>query len=321
MTSPATTPTRSQKYVWSLVTLVVGIVLAPVAFISHHTVVLATDTDRVAGAVEPLLDDPWIQAGLVGSLVDPLDEFLLTDSLLQNIADAAAVDVAIPDVLDDAVSGLLQPIIEKTLEEVRLGIAQIIASDPFARSWRQIVADTHGELSVLLAADTPVPGEGLGLNLRPFLVDIQQGLVDQGFDFFADVPLPNASIPLLDADEVSSLRGYVQVAMVLDPWAAGLAGVLIVAGIILAPMRSRAWVIAGGGVAIGLVGVVVTLWLVRTVWVPATFPTTTPIVQPVVDALLAYPISQALTIAVIAATVGGVGWVVESRILRQRAMS
>jgi hypothetical protein len=41
----------------------------------------------------------------------------------------------------------------------------------------------------------------------------------------------------------------------------------------------------------------------------------------IADALLAYPIGQAMTIAVIAATVGGVGWVIESRIRQQKAMT
>lgn len=321
MTTIPAPPRRPQRYVWSVVALVVGIVLAPIAFVAHHTVILATDTDRVADAIEPLLDNPDVQAGLVSAIVGPLDEFLLTDSILQRIADQVALDIEVPEFLDDAVTSLVQPLIQETLERVRLGIGQIIASEQFARSWRQIVADTHGDLSAVLAGDDYVDGQEATLNLRPFLQDIQNGLVDQGFSFFAGVPLPDARITLLEADTVAAWRSVVQTSTVIDPWSAGLAGVFIAAGIILAPLRSRAWVAAGSGVAVGMVTVVVALWAYRTVVIPLNNPVTTPIVQPIADALFAYPISQALTVAVIAATVGGVGWLVESRIVRQRAMS
>jgi hypothetical protein len=321
MTSPTPPPTRPAKQVWGVVALVLGIVLAPVAFVAHHTVVLATDTDRVADAIEPLLENPQVQAGLVSAIVGPLDDFLLTDSILQKIAHQATLEIEVPEFIDDAVTSLIQPIIQETLERVRLGIGQIIASDPFARSWRQIVADTHQDLSAVLTADDYVEGQEATLNLRPFLQDIQTGLVSQGFDFFAGVPLPDARVTILEADTVASWRGVVQAAMVIDPWSAGLAAVLIATGIVLAPLRSRAWVAAGSGVAVGMVTVVVALWAYRTVVIPLNYPQTTPVVQPIADALFAYPISQALTIAVIAATVGGVGWLVESRIIRQRAMS
>jgi hypothetical protein len=321
MTSIPPAPRRPAKQVWSVVTLVLGIVLAPIAFIAHHTVVLATETDRVTDAIEPLLDNPDVQAGLVGAVVGPLDDFLVTDQVLQRIADQAQLDIDVPDFLDDAVTALVQPLVDQTLERVRDGVARIIASDPFARSWRQIVADTHEELSGVLAGDDYVEGKEVSLNLRPFLQDIQQGLIDQGFDFLGGVPLPDVRLSLLEPDTVTSLRGFVHGAMVIDPWSAGLAGVLIVAGIVFAPVRSRAWVVAGGGVAAGMVTIVVALWAYRTVVIPLNNPQTAPILQPVADALFAYPISQALTIAVIAATVGGVGWLVESRIIIQRAMS
>lgn len=321
MTAISSPPRRPQRYAWSVVALVLGILLAPVAFVAHHTVILATDTDRVADAIEPLIDNPDVQAGLVGAIVGPLDDLLVTDSILQRIADQAALDIEVPEFLDDAVTALVQPLVDETLERVRQGISQIVASGPFARSWRQIVADTHQELSAVLAGDDYVDGQDATLNLRPFVQDIRQGLVDRGFTFLSGVPLPDAKVTLLEADTVTSWRSVVQSAMVIDPWSAGLAGVFIAAGIILAPLRSRAWVAAGSGVAVGMVTVVVALWAYRTVVIPLNNPMTTPIVQPIADALFAYPISQALTIAVIAATVGGVGWLVESRIVRQRAMS
>jgi hypothetical protein len=84
----------------------------------------------------------------------PLDDFLVTDSILQRIADQAALDIEVPEFLDDAVTSLIQPIVDQTLERVRQGIGQIIASDPFARSWRQIVADTHRNSAAFLPETT-----------------------------------------------------------------------------------------------------------------------------------------------------------------------
>jgi hypothetical protein len=320
MTTPAI-PRLSPRYTWSLVALVAGIVFAPVAFVAHHTVVLATDTDRVAGALEPLLETPAVQTALVGSLTGPLEDFLTTDDILQRIADSAGLGIEVPGLLDDALTALLQPLVDRTLEQVRAGIGQIIASEPFARSWRQIVADTHTEMSELLTGDSYTPGSELALSLRPFLADIQNGLVDRGFDFLATTPLPNVRVTVLSADAVESLRGGVQAAAVIDPWALALSGALLAAGIVTSTRRKTAWAVAGGGVALGMVSVVVTLWLIRTVWIPLQFPRSVDIAQPVADALLGYPITQAILIGVIAATVGAVGWVVESRIGQQKALT
>jgi hypothetical protein len=320
MGTPAT-PRLSPRYTWSLVALVTGIVLAPVAFVAHHTVVLATDTDRVAATVEPLLETPAVQSALVGSITGPLEDLLTTDDILQRIADSAGLGIEVPGLLDDALTALLQPIVDRTLEEVRAGIAQVIASEPFAKSWRQIVSDTHTDMSELLTAESYTPGSELTLSLRPFLADIRDGLVDRGFDFVEAIPLPAIRITLLGADTVESLRGWVQAAQMINPWALGLSGALIAAGVVASPRRENAWAIAGGGVALGMVSIVVTLWLVRTVWIPLQFPRSSDIAQPIADALMRYPITQAILVGVIAATVGAVGWLVESRIRGQRVMT
>lgn len=317
----AAAPRQSARNTWSLIALVAGIVFAPVAFVAHHVVVLATDTDRVAGALEPLLETPAVQTSLVESLTKPLEDLLATEDILQRIADSAGLGIEVPGLIDEALTALLQPIVDRTLEEVREGIGQIIASEPFAKSWRQIVADTHADMSELLTGNTVTAGSELGLSLRPFLADIRNGLVDRGFDFLATIPLPDVRITLLTADSVESLRTWVQAAAIIDPWALALAGVFIAAGIVSSTKRQNAWVVAGGGVTLGMVSLVVTLWLVRTVWIPLQFPRSADVAQPVADALLRYPITQAILIGVIAATLGAVGWMVESRISQQRAMT
>lgn len=307
-------------HVWSAMGLIFGIVFASVSFIAHHTVIIATDTDRVTEAVEPLLDNPAVSAGLVEAMTQPLDELLATDQIVQRIVDWAGLDLEVPDFLDSAVTALVEPLVERTLTQVRSGVGAIIASEPFARSWRQIVADTHQEMSQLLVGPAQ-PGEELGLSLRPFLVDIQDGLVDRGFDFVAGIPLPNASITLLQPDTVSGLRDMVQLALVVNPWGAGLALVLIALGIGLAPQRSRAWLAAGGGIAGAMAAVLAVLFMVRNAWIPLQYPSQRTVLQPLADALFAYPITQAFLIAGVAVVVGGAGWLVERRATRQKIMS
>lgn len=315
------TPRQHPRLTWSLIALVTGIVFAPLAFVAHHTIVLATDTDRVAGALEPVLDLPPVQEGLVASLTDPLEEFLTSDELIQRIVDSAGLGITVPPVLDDAVTELLQPLIDETLTQVNTGVTEIIASEPFARSWRQIIADTHGEFAEVVQSDPAVATPELTLSLRPFLVDIRDGLVDQGFSFFEGVPVVDIRLGIIEAETMESLRTVVQVAGVADPWGVALVGVLLAGAIVFSPKRHNAWAIAGGGVALSMMGVVAVLWLVRTVWIPIQFPSSADIATPIADALLDYPISQAALIAVVSATVGVVGWAIESRIARQKAMS
>ena len=321
MSTADSTPRRSPRHVWSLIALIAGILFAPIAFVAHHTVVLATDTDRVAGALEPVLDLPQVQQGLVSALTDPLEEFLTSEELIQRIVDSAGLGITVPPVLDDALTELLQPLIDETLTKVNAGVTEVIASEPFARSWRQIIADTHGEFAEIVQGDTGTPSPELTLSLRPFLVDIRDGLVDQGFNFFEGVPVVDIRMGIIEAETMDSLRTAIQVASVADPWGVALVGALLTGAIVFSPKRQNAWAIAGGGVALSMIGVVATLWLVRTVWSPVQFPNSQDIATPIADALLDYPISQAALIAVASATVGVVGWAIESRIARQKAMS
>ena len=315
------TPRHSLRHTWSLIALIAGIVFAPIAFVAHHVVVLSTDTDRVAGALDPVLDLPEVQQGLVSALTDPLEEFLTSDELIQRIVDSAGLGITVPPVLDDALTELLQPLIDEPLTQVNAGVTEIIASEPFARSWRQIIADTHGEFAAIVQSDPGTPSPELTLSLRPFLVDIRDGLVEQGFSFFEGVPVVDIRLGIIDADTMGSLRSVIQVASVADPWGVALVGVLLAGAIVFSPRRKNAWAIAGGGVALSMIGVVAVMWLVRTVWIPIQFPNSADIATPIADALLDYPISQAALIAVVSATVGVVGWAIESRIARQKAMS
>lgn len=321
MSTADKTPRQNPRHTWSLIALIAGIVFAPIAFVAHHVVVLSTDTDRVAGALDPVLDLPEVQQGLVSALTDPLEEFLTSDELIQRIVDSAGLGVTVPPVLDDALTELLQPLIDETLTQVSAGVTEVIASEPFARSWRQIIADTHGEFAEIVQSDPGTPPAELTLSLRPFLVDIRDGLVNQGFSFFEGVPVVDIRLGIIDADTMGSLRSVIQVASVADPWGAALVGVLLAVAIVFSPKRQNAWAIAGGGVALSMIGVVATLWLVRTVWIPLQFPNSAKIATPIADALLDYPISQAALIAVVSATVGVVGFAIESRIARQKAMS
>jgi len=321
VTTSSSTPRRPAAHTWSLVSLVVALVIAPLAFLAHHTVVLATDTDRVSGALEPLLDTPQVQEGLVDSLTEPLETFLTSDELIQRIVDSAGLSITVPEVLDDALTELLQPLIDETLAAVNQGVAEIIASDPFARSWRQIIADTHADFADIVTSDRSEPAEPLDLSLRPFLVDIRDGLADQGFEFVSGVPVPEVGVEVVDSETMTSLRGAISFARLADPWGVALTGILLATALVTSPRRSRTWAVTGGGVALGMMSVVAALWLVRTVWLPIQFPNQTEIATAVTDALLAYPVSQAALIAVVAGTVGAVGWAIESRISRQKAMT
>ena len=321
MSSPSVTPRRSPRYTWSVVALVAGIVLAPVAFVSHHAVSLATDTDRVANAMEPLIDEPIIRDGLISQITAPLESFLTSDAIIQRIVDQAGLGITVPGFLDDVAGALLQPIIDDTLTRIRGGITTIIGSDAFTSSWRQMVADTHVSFSAIMTSDSFDDSQSLALSLRPFVVGVQEGLVDQGFSFLSDVVVPPIGVTILGPESLESMRSSYQIARVMEPWSIALAGVLIAGAVIAFPRRETAWAVAGGGVALGMVAVVVSLWLVRSVWVPLQYSDSPEVATLIADALLAYPIGQAMTIAVIAATVGGVGWVIESRIRQQKAMT
>jgi hypothetical protein len=316
-------PTRPARHTWALVALITGLVLSPVAFAAHQVTVLATDTDRVASALEPLIDTPEVQGALVAGLADPLEEFFTSDALVQKIVDSAGLGITVPPVLDQALTDLLQPLIDQTLQELRQAFAEVFSSESFARSWRQIVADTHQQLGQTLQGPTSTEAgsTALVMSLQPFLVDVRDYLVDEGFDFLEGLTLPDVGIQVASAETMDGLIGNYRIVDALDPWLIALTLLLLGVGIILAPRRSTAWLVAGGGVGLGMVVSIVALWGVRTVWVPGQFERSPELAVLVADALLAYPITQAITIGVVATVVGVVGWAIESRISRQKAMT
>lgn len=316
-------PVRPARHTWALVALITGVVLSPVAFATHQVTVLATDTDRVASALEPLIDNPEVQSALVAGLSDPLEEFFTSDALVQKIVDSAGLGITVPPVLDQALTDLLEPLIDQTLQELRRALDEVFSSESFARSWRQIVADTHQQLGQTLEGPTSAEGgsTALVMSLRPFLADVRNFLVDEGFDFLEGLTLPEVGIQVASPETMDGLISSYRIVDTLDPWLIALTLLLLGGGIVRAPRRSTAWLLAGGGVGLGMAVSIVALWGVRTVWVPGQFERSPELAVMVADALLAYPITQAITIGVIATAVGVVGWAIESRISRQKAMT
>ena len=317
---------RDNKPLIATIALVLGLIVSPLSFLAHHAVSLVNDTERVATALDPLVESPEVRALLVEHMVTPLEEFLTQDELLQTLVDQAGLPITLPDALDDALMAVLDPLIEEALTATRGALTVFVDSEEFQRSWRQMIAVSHEEIGKAFRGDPDArldvseTGE-VSLSLQPVLEDARASLVEGGLTFFNDLTIPDLRFTVFTIDNIDGVITTYRILDALDPWIILVTLVLLGGGVWWSRNRPLAWLVAGGGVAGGMVLVLLGLWYARGVALPQAFPESEIIVKDISDALAAYPTSMALVIIAVSLAVGLSGYLIESRVSRQKVMS
>ena len=304
----------SRATAWvSAVALVLGITLIPLAFATHSLRAVVEDTEYVADALEPLIADPVVQQALIERASAPFEQFLSSDEIAQLVLDSLGLDVELPDLVNNVVNSLFEPIREDLIGSVKATVERVVTSEAFADQWRTMVADAHRGFRDLVTAAPATDGSSAPLDLpvTSLLRVVQKDLVDQGFTFLAEVPVPEVSVTVGTIDNVDVLQRNYRALQALDIWLAIAAVIAVGVGVWFSPRRDWAFIAVG---IFGPLGIFGSLWYAQAWWAEEE-----ELWQRVGDALLEPPFSQAIILAIAIVAVSGIGWFAE--LTRRRAQA
>jgi hypothetical protein len=274
--------TRKRHFSWrtpvSIVLIVLGCILGPVAVLGVWAGNEVSDTGRWVATVEPLIHDPAIQNVLADKITDQITSRLnLTGNL--NQATAQLNDKGLT-----RISSLLTTfgpqITSAVTGFIHSTVHTVVASPAAAKIWVQVNTVAHQAVVKVLS------GQGNGaistsngqitLNLGPFIAVVKQDLVDHGFSLASNIPPVSPTLALFQAKDLSKAQAGYRLITTLKIVLPILALALLAAGVYVARKRRRALIGATLGLAASMLVLAIALLIARTIYLNSVPPSVLP---------------------------------------------
>jgi hypothetical protein len=268
----ATGSKRKRHFSWrtpvSILLIVLGCILGPVAVLGVWAGNEVSDTGRWVATVEPLIHDPAIQNVLADKITDQITSRInLTGNL--NQATAQLNDKGLT-----RISSLLTTfgpqITSAVTGFIHSTVHTVVASPAAAKIWVQVNTVAHQAVVKVLS------GQGNGaistsngqitLNLGPFIAVVKQDLVDHGFSLASNIPAVSPTLALFQAKDLGKAQAAYRLITTLKIVLPILALVLLAAGVYVAQKRRRALIGAALGLAASMLVLAIALLVARTIY-------------------------------------------------------
>ena len=275
-------PPRRRRFSWrtpvSIVLIVLGCILGPVAVLGVWAGTEVSDTGRWVATVEPLIHDPAIQ----NVLTDKITKQITSQLNLTGTIDQASTQ------LNDRgltrISSLLNTfgpqIASAVTGFIHSTVHTVIASPAAAKIWVQVNRTAHQAVVTVLS------GKGNGavstsngqivLNLGPFITVVKQDLVDHGFALASNIPPISPTVALFQADDLGKAQAGYRLITTLKIVLPILALVLLAAGVWVARGRRRALIGAALGLAGSMLVLAIGLLIARSIYLNSVPPSVLP---------------------------------------------
>ncbi|MBV8430380.1 MAG: hypothetical protein JO244_04415, partial [Solirubrobacterales bacterium] len=209
---------RRRRHSWrtpvSIVLIVLGCILAPIAVIGSWAALEISDTGRYVATVEPLIHDPATQSYLTARITNEITSRLN----VTGVVDQAASQLNSKGLTK--ISSLLTqfgPQISSSVNGfVQSTVHSVIASQAMANAWVQVNTVAHQSLVKVLS------GQGGGaistkngqvvLDLGPLIVVAKDDLVAKGFKLASSIPTVHPTIALFQAKDLGQAQAYYRLA-------------------------------------------------------------------------------------------------------------
>ncbi|MGZ4598380.1 MAG: hypothetical protein ACXVGS_00785 [Oryzihumus sp.] len=276
-TTRASRPGRWRAFVAGLL-IVVGSLLAPLSVLAVWANREVSDTSRYVETVAPLAHDPDVQAAVTDAVTRQVFTHVDVPSLTSQLLDALQAR-GVPPELTTRLHALEGPINNGVQGFVHDQVAKVVASPAFAQAWTQANRVAHEQMVNVLSgkqggAVSSKNGQ-VTVNLGPFVNEVKNRLVAQGFTVASNIPAVNASFTVFQSQGVTKAQGIYSLLNTLGVWLPILALVLLAIGIYVAGNHRRATLASGLGVAGGMLLLGLGLAIVRPLYldaVPSTLP-------------------------------------------------
>jgi len=252
------------RLVLSIVFLVVAALLAPLTVVAGWARTQLTDTDAYVDTIAPLADDPDVQA-------------YVADQLAAALITAADVQARLDELLPPELAPAIDPITTAVNGAISAATQRFTASPAFGTLWEAANRAAHTVISGVLTADleaTDLENGQLTLDLGVALPNLQDYLVEQGFEFIGRLDLSNvdAQIVLAEGEQLAKIETARELVGKLDTfvWVLFVATLLLAAlSVLVAPKKPAALIRLAVAIALVTVMVAIALSVARQAFLSA----------------------------------------------------
>ncbi|WP_395245892.1 hypothetical protein ACGGZK_08860 [Agromyces sp. MMS24-K17] len=264
----------------SVVFIVVGLLLAPVAVIGGWARLQLVDTDRFVETFAPLASDPDVQAYLVTEVTAAIDEQVDFEALTASVFEGIR-SLDLPPRAEDAL-GLLEAPAAQGLESLVSGVVdRIVTSEQFADIWAQALRVSHTQFVAAVQGDPDALLElgsdgSVSVQLGPVIAEVKKRLVEQGVGFADAIPEVDRSIVIVQDDSLALVRTIYQLAVAVGYWLPFVLLALLAAGVLIAKRRTTALVWTAAGFAFTMLVLAAGIGIGETFFVSTVSPSIMP---------------------------------------------
>ncbi|HEX3194528.1 MAG TPA: hypothetical protein VHS30_32570 [Streptosporangiaceae bacterium] len=273
---------RRRRFSWrmpvSIVLIVLGCILGPVAVLGVWAGNEVSDTGRWVATVEPLIHDPAIQNVLTDKI---------TTEITNRLNVTGTIDQASAQLNDRGltrISSLLNSfgpqIASSVTGFIHSTVHRVISGPRVAKLWVQVNTTAHQAVVQVLS------GQGNGaisssngqitLNLGPFIAVVKQDLVDHGFSLASNIPPISPTVALFQAEDLGKAQAGYRLIKTLKIVLPILAIALLAAGVWVARGRRRALIGAALGLAGSMLVLAIGLLIARSIYLNSVPPSVLP---------------------------------------------
>ena len=245
---------RRSRAVLSVVLILLGVLLAPVAVIAGWATWTLTDTERFVATYAPLADSSELQSYVVDQTMAVVDEKVNFDELTTELVDGL-VALGTGPRATTALRTLQGSVADGLRSQVQDGITTFVASEKFATAWSEALRIGHQQLLATLSNDpsavaTISPDGTLGIPLDPIVQRIKAELVERGITAAQRIPQVDRRIVLVQSDNLPLVQLAYGITVGVGTWLPWAVLVLLIGGVAVANRRHRALLWAAGGFAL-----------------------------------------------------------------------
>ena len=264
----------------SIVLIVLGCILGPVAVLGVWAGNEVSDTGRWVATVEPLIHDPAIQ----NVLTDKITNEITSRLNVTGIVDQAAAQLN--DKGLTRISSLLNSfgpqIASSTAGFIHSTVHSVITSPAAANIWVQVNTVAHQGLVKVLSGEGSSGGAistsngQIVLNLGPFIVAVKEDLVNHGFKLASSIPPISPTIALFQANDLGKAQAAYRLIKTLKIVLPILVLAFLAAGVWVARKRRRALIGASLGLAASMLVLAIGLLIARSIYLNSVPPSVLP---------------------------------------------
>lgn len=311
---PSPRQPRKGRAVLSAALIVVGLVLGVIGVGASYAKNMLTDTDLFVATLAPLADDPQIQAVIITSVTDAIDESVDIPALTATAFDGLD-ELDLSPRARSALNLLQGPINQGLQALIDDFVTTSVRSPAFSDIWAATVRGTHTQLVATMQHDpgtaVTISADGaLELQLGSIIAEVRSRLIANDVRIAEAIPAVDRSIVIIQHDSLGTLTTVYALTAALGSWLPWVAVALLAGGVLLANHRRRALTATAIATAalMALLGVGLAVGRTVAVGMLARESVTPGAVTAVYDALTASAASTVLALGALAIVVVIVAW-------------